>query len=336
MNLVWSTTDLVIGGHAYPEFPILLWDSMESCRPANLFLRYYLLRGAVGSQKSWDPVGRALYDYFSFLQAHELEWDKCDRGEAKSLVAAYRDYSLYTVKLQRSTVRNRLTYVTLFYEYAQRQRWITTLPFGYEDRIVKRKHRLLSHTESSGGRASMRDVMPRAHYNLPKFLSTSEITLLLEAATNVHHNMIVRLALGTGLRKQELATFPLRYIFDPELRGDQSRNVRVTLDPEDGSGMKTKGSKPRVIYISRNLMGNLNFYAKHRRGERASLSRRQHAPLFLNQTGEPYSLDGKGLDRIVRLIGRRAGLEVWGSVPSSGVTAGEATAAFADCYAASS
>jgi len=121
----------------------------------------------------------------------------------------------------------------------------------------------------------------------------------------------VRLALGTGLRKQELATFPLRYIFDPELRGDQSRNVRVTLDPEDGSGMKTKGSKPRVIYISRNLMGNLNFYAKHRRGERASLSRRQHAPLFLNQTGEPYSLDGKGLDRIVRLIGRRAGLEVW-------------------------
>ena len=104
MELVWSTSDLVIGGHSYPLFPILLWDSMESCRPANLFLRYYLRRGAIGSRKSWDPVGRAMYDYFSFLQVHGLEWDDCDRGEEKTLVAAYRDYSLETAKQKRSTL----------------------------------------------------------------------------------------------------------------------------------------------------------------------------------------------------------------------------------------
>ncbi len=311
MHLVWSTADLVIGRHAYPGFPILQWDSMESCRPANVFLRQYLLRGAIGSKKSWDPAGRALYDYFSFLQAHELEWDDCDRCEAKSLVAAYRDYSLDTVKLQRSTVRNRLIYVTRFYEYAQRQRWITTLPFGYEERTVRRGERFLSHVDASGGRTSVRDVMPRAHRDLPQFLSTAEVKLLLAAATNDHHLMIVRLALGTGLRKAELATFPLRYVFDPDRQGDQSRNVKVTLDPDDGSGMKTKGGKPRVIYMSRQIMRDLHHYARHNRGERASLSNRQHSPLFLNQAGAPYGSDGKGLDRIVRLLGRYAGLEVW-------------------------
>lgn len=311
MELVWSTADLVIGGHAYRRFPVLLWDSMESCRPANLFLRHYLLRGAIGSKKSWDPAGRALYDYFSFLQAHELEWDDCSRGEEKSLVAAYRDYSLDTVKLRRSTVRNRLTYVTKFYEHAQRKGWIAALPFGYEDRQVRRGQSFLAHTDAGGRQAVVRDVMPRAHRDLPKFLSTAEVRLLLAAATNEHHLMMLRLGLGTGLRKEELASFPLSYVFDPDRRAGQSRNVKVLLDPEDGTGMKTKGGKSRDIYMSRTLMKDLYHYAKQRRGERASVSGKDHAPLFLNQGGEPYSADGKGLDRIVRLIGRKAGLKVW-------------------------
>jgi integrase/recombinase XerD len=70
MHLISSTPDLVMGGRPYPGFPILLWDSMDSCIPVNRFLRHYLLRGAIGSRKSWANTGRALYDYFGFLQAH--------------------------------------------------------------------------------------------------------------------------------------------------------------------------------------------------------------------------------------------------------------------------
>lgn len=90
MELVWATRDLLIAGRPYPTFPILLWDTMESCLEANVFLRYYLLRGAIGSHKSWPSTGRALYDFFSFLQAHGLDWRDVERGEAKSVVAAYR------------------------------------------------------------------------------------------------------------------------------------------------------------------------------------------------------------------------------------------------------
>lgn len=311
MRLISSTDDLVISGHPYPGFPILLWDSMESCVPANQFLRQYLLRGAIGSRKSWANTGRALYDYFSFLQAHDLQWDDVDRGEQKTLVAAYRDYCFEVATLARTTVRNRLLYVCQFYAFAQRQSWIDTLPFGYETRRVLKGPGFLAHADANGGRTTARDVMPRVNTTLPEYLTGEQIRTVMAAATNPHHHMIIRLALGTGLRKEELATFPRAYVFDPDLAARPERNIRIRLDPRDGHAMKTKGDKPRDIFVSRRLMKDLNHYAVHHRGLRASLGHGPHSPLFLNQCGDPFSADGKSLDRIVRLIGQKAGVPTW-------------------------
>lgn len=311
MRLITSTSDLVMGGHPYPGFPIVLWDSMDSCIPVNRFLRHYLLRGAIGSHKSWANTGRALYDYFSFLQAHDLRWDDVDRGEQKTLVAAYRDYCFEIAGLARSTVRNRLLYVCEFYAFAHRHGWIDHLPFGYETRRVLKGRGLLAHADASGGMTAVRDVMPRVHQSLPQYLSSDQIRAVLFAATNRHHHMIIRLALGSGLRKEELATFPRAYVFDPDLAGRPGRNIRVRLDPRDGHGIKTKGDRPRDIYIGRALMKDLNHYAVHQRGLRASLGRNPQPALFLNQVGAPFSADGKSLDRIIRLIGERAGVRTW-------------------------
>lgn len=309
MQLVSATEDLVIGGLPYPGFPILLWDSMESCAPANQFFHHYLLRGSIGSAKSWALTGRALYDYFSFLQAHELSWEDVDRGEAKTLLAGYRDYCFRIAKLARSTVRQRLLYICEFYKFAMRQRWIARLPYSYKARRWRQSHGLLGHLHR-GDAMTARDVMPRAQQNLPKFLSAEQIKTLLAAATNPHHRIVIQFALGSGLRKEELATFPFAYVCSPSRFGE-SRNVRIDLDPFDGSGIKTKGSRARVILVSRGLMRELHHYATHYRGERSSLSSAEQRPLFLNQDGQPYSADGKSLDRIVRLIGQKAGLKVW-------------------------
>ena len=307
MRLVSATEDLVIGGLPYPGFPILLWDSMDSCVPANRFFRHYLLRGSIGSSKSWAPTGRALYDYFSFLQAHELSWNDVDRGEKKTLLAAYRDYCFRIAKLARSTVRQRLLYVCKFYEFALQEKWIARLPFAYEDRSGGRARGLLSHVH--GGRhVSARDVMPRAHQSVPRFLSVEQVKRFLSVVVNPHHRMILRLALGSGLRKEELATFPLAYIFNPDR--SKACNVRIHLDPRDGHGIKTKGGRERVIFITRSLMRDLHQYATHYRGERAVLSKEPQSTLFLNQDGKPFSADGKSLDRIVRLISQKAGLRV--------------------------
>lgn len=309
MELVWATPDFTILGQADPGFPILLWPSMESCVPANRFLRAYLQRGAIGSKRSWPSIGRAMYDFFSFLEAHELHWDHVRGSEESSLVAAYRDYCLDQIGLDRNTVRQRLIYVCKFYEYALSQQWIDRLPFGSEDRTARRKDAFLAHVDASGGKASARDVMPKKRRDWPKYLSKNEIKALLSAAAdNPHHQMMLRFGLQTGLRREEIATFPAAYIMDPDRAGHPQRNIQIPLDPRDGHGIRTKGSAPRAIYISRRFMRDLHDYVVHTRGLRASLGATEHPNLFLNQFGTPYADHGKGIERIVREMGRRVGI----------------------------
>lgn len=307
MELVWGTKEFVISGQPYQGFPILLWDSMESCTQANQFFRYYLLRGDIGSKQSWPSTGRALYDFFSFLQAHDLDWRDVDRGEAKSLVAAYRDYSSVTCELAENTVGQRLTYICKFYEFALEKGWVKRLPFGQEERIVNRGTNFLQHVDSSGGKALVNDVMPRRHKLLPKYLSMSQTKSLLAVADNPHHRIMIQLALRLGLRRNELATFPAAYVFDPDKTGQTDRNLKIRLDPFDGSGMETKGSKVRDVWISRKLMAELYRYVTKLRGERASMSGDQKA-LLLNHIGQPYGSNGKSLNRIIVETGKRAGI----------------------------
>lgn len=224
MELVWGSKDFVIAGQPYQGFPILLWDSMESCTQANLFFRRCLLRGEIGSKQSWPNTGRALYDFFSFLQAHDLDWRDVDRGEAKSLVAAYRDYCLVTCGLARNTTRQRLTYICKFYEFALEKGWVRRLPFGHEERIVPRETGFLEHVDASGGKALVNNVMPRSDKPLPKYLNMSQTKSLLSMAGNPHHRIMIQLALRTGLRRNELATFPMAYVVDPDKTGGTERN----------------------------------------------------------------------------------------------------------------
>ncbi|MGV8921590.1 MAG: tyrosine-type recombinase/integrase [Pseudomonas sp.] len=311
MELIWATKDLMIAGRPHLGFPILLWDTMESCVPANQFIRHYLLRGKIGSRKSWPSIGRALYDFFSFLQAHELEWRDVDRGEAKTLLAGYRGYCMEECKLARSTTRQRLSYICSFYEYAFKQGWVSKLPFEYEERSAKRNSGFLAHVDASGGKVVTKDVMPRLGRVLPKFLCMDEIRALVSAAKNPHHRMMIRFGLQTGLRREEIATFPLAYVSDPDKVVGHTRNVRICLDPEDGHGMQTKGSKPRDIYISRRFLAELYRYVVQVRGERASLCHPQHTQLFLNLWGEPFADDGKRIHRIVQKIGKQVGIKAY-------------------------
>lgn len=310
MELVWATKELVIAGRSYPGFPILLSDSMESCIPANDFFRHYLLRGSIGSKKSWPSVGRALYDFFSFLYVHELDWRDVDRGESKNLIAAYRGYSEHECSLATSTIRQRLHYICSFYEYALTKDWVKRLPFDYEERKVKRATGLLAHADASGGRAMANNAMPRKNKKLPKFLSMREVKSLLMAAENPHHRMMIRLGLQTGLRREEIATFPAAYVFDPDKAGRRERNILIHLDPDDGHGMLTKGSKARDIYITRSFLSDINRYLIQTRGERRDLNSIEQRPLFLNQLGKPFADDGKGIGRIISNIGKVAGIKV--------------------------
>lgn len=310
MHLIWATEDFTIGGRPYPGFPIVLHESMESAVEANQFLRHYLTRGVIGSERSWPNTGRALYDFFGFLEVHGLHWSDVDRGEEKSLVAAYRDYCLKDVKLARNTVRQRIHYVCAFYDYALRQGWVDRVLYSLEDRAVHRGDKgFLAHVDNKGNRQAVRDVMPRHHKSLPKFLSKDQVKALLSVTTNPHHLMITRFALQTGLRREEIATFPLTYIYNPDARHGTGRTVKVTLDPHDGTGMKTKGMKEREICISRRFMAELYRYNVLQRGELAAKSGMPQKTLFLTQDGLPYANSGKSIEVMVRDNAAKVGIK---------------------------
>lgn len=311
MYLARGTADFKLANRPKPGFPILLWDDMSSCQEANRFLRYYLGRGAIGSKKTWDTAGQAIYDFFGFLQSHDLDWNDVDRGEDKDLVGAYRDYCLETMKHRRSTVRNRLVFVIAFYRFALRERWIEKLPFEYEQRTAARPEALLAHAEATGGAYEVASPMPRAKPRDIEYLTRDQAAQLLAAATNPHHQIIIRLALRSGLRREELATFPASYIVDPSTLASTASNVRIHLDPADGTGMKTKGDKPRSIYVTRRLIADLYHYLVHWRGERSSLTDDKHKPLFLTQAGLPWAADGKGIEVMVRKLGAKVGIRTY-------------------------
>lgn len=73
--------------------------------------------------------------------------------------------------------------------------------------------------------------------------------------------------------------------------------------------MCTKGSKSRDIYVSRRFLKDLHHYVIHTRGERACLSEETCHQLFVNHRGEPFAANGKAIEKIVRLIGKRVGIK---------------------------
>lgn len=308
MLLEKATPDFLIAGRPYPGFPILLWADMTSCTPVNLFFRHYLLRGSIGSELSWDSTARALYDYFLFLKEHGLEWNSTSVAGKKELVAAYRD-GLRGAGRSEATVFQRLSYIIAFYEFCLRRGWIQNLPFEYEEGRRRLKGaQYLAHVGAKHT-AQRPDVLPRPVTKLPRFLTRDEVRRLLDAAAvNPHHRMLIYFALQSGLRRAELATFPLSAVRDPG--SGKSRNVQIELDPRSGSGQKTKRSKPRTIWIPREVMADLHRYAKHYRGQRADLADTEHQPLFLNANGQPFAADGRGISEVVKAIGSRARLKV--------------------------
>ena len=311
MELIWSTKELILKARNVPDFPILLDDHMVSVWPANAFLRYHLLqRGRVESPKSWPAYGQTLYDYFGFLQANDLAWDSPGGPQEYNAVGAYRDYSLQ-LGLARNTVRQRLYIVGAFYEYALEQKWIVELPFSRENVSISKGPGLLAHTASSGEQASSRTVLPKKRKDLPKFLSAEQARSLLAVASNPHHRMLVSLALRTGLRRAELATFPCSYVLGPAQLPTGQKHFRICLDPYDGSGMQTKGGKKRTIRVSRVLMQDLWHYLISVRGLRIAGDAPPCGPLLLNQNGEPFAKDGRGISKIVAQLGKRAGFRAW-------------------------
>lgn len=311
MQLVRAAETFEVHGITYPGFPILLDSGMQSVTAANQFLRYHLIhRGRVASRKSWATLSQHLLDYFRFLEDKNWHWRTPMRGGVGPL-SSYRESCIAERKLHPRTVNQRLTTITRFYRYALTVGLIDELPFRDEKVFVTVAGNELVHLTGRRRQVTTPDVMMRLAREAPKYLPSDQVRALLKAATNPTHRLMIRMALQTGLRREELATFPAGYVFDPAPAASSRRSVSVYLDPMDGHGIKTKGGRPREIRMSKDLMADLWSYRIHRRQQQISKASTNPRALFVTARGVSWSEDGKGFLRVLARLGKSIGIAVW-------------------------
>ena len=289
MRLFTTDDSFQIAGLFYPDIPFLLDDEMRLADPVNAFLIHQAVhRGATESKKTWLTYGWHLYDYFSFLEANHFQWNQRIEQGTPTIVALYRNWS--AKRNNARTVNQRLGTIVRFYRYAHGLGWINVLPWDMEDRVVHGRSGYMGHTSSSNVKQTP-DVKQKEKPEVIEVLNRKQISQLLRfLSKNKTHYLMVKLALSTGLRKEELMTFPNKYIFNPDSRSGAELSIKVKLFPSD---MILKGNKSRAIFMPKILMRELWDYSVMIRAKYANhndlIENKNTESLFLTIHGKQYS-----------------------------------------------
>ncbi|KAF7961411.1 hypothetical protein AWV80_00190 [Cupriavidus sp. UYMU48A] len=275
MRLLFTDEHFAVAGSPAIGIPFLLDRDMELVEEANTYLLYVALdRGMTRSPQTWRNHGEALYDYFSWLEAHGLDWRQgCSPSHGarvESAIAAYRNWSINLVdqesgrrRLKRTTINQRLTCLIGFYRWAVSRDLIKHHPWLVEMRSApERPADFMRHAHAGQVSMTSDDLKLRTFVEPPKLLSLTQCRKLIEARMSLTHRLMVALMLQTGIRNEECRTFPRSYIFDPK-GGDPRKRIRIDLRPED---MQIKFDKPRSVYVTPHLMMELHQYTRF--GER--------------------------------------------------------------------
>lgn len=302
MQLIKSSTDFIFKGIPYPNMPILIDNDCEILKPVFQFIVYLTIQDArIQSQRTIDNYASALYDYFSFIEANQLTWDEPYLNDAEnftvSVLALYRNWT-QTLKdksgkrsVSDSTINLRLSVLKRFYEYCYAAGIINFEP--WETLFKVQPETMPGFLRHTRGQKIVKgnDLTLKTFKKPPKLLSLEQCRELMSSIDSATFKLATKLILSTGIRKDELVSFVVSNISEPDLR-NLNKRIPVDLEPVEG-GQRTKGSKPRRIYVSVPLMKELWDYLHF--GERVIRGRKhteKHGSesqfVFLNRFGSPF------------------------------------------------
>lgn len=308
MDLFFSTDKFKLGGQSYTGFPILISQKGAIVEEALSFCISHLIqRGRVESKKSWETYGKALYQFFGWCEVNAIDWRDVGNDCEATILAEFRDWNLSPEggSLAASTVNQRLRLLCAFYQYAAKKGWVASVPYDMETITVRQPKGFLAHVDASGGKRASADVMLKTPRTVIRVLTKQQSVDLLEATNNPTHRLMMRLGLTTGMRREELATFPRKYVINPATYTKHRSFIRVDLNPRD---MMIKGNQPRGIDVPRTVMENLHQYVIHERHRLEVISGQSQPTLFLTANGTPFANDGAAFLGIVKKSGSVAGI----------------------------
>lgn len=303
MKLINTDHHFVISEQAYPDVPILINDKSEIVKSVFKFIIYLVIQdGRVQSMRTVKNYADALYDYFSFLDANNIEWDEPYLNDTEhfslSALALYRNWSRTLTKKNNvravadSTINLRLSVLKRFYEYCYNAGLIQFEPWETLFKVQpETMPGFLRHTRGEKIVKS-NDLVLKTFKKPPKLLSLEQCKHLIAAIDNQTFKLMTKLMLSAGLRKDEIISLEKRYIYEPSVNQFNKR-IPIDLEPSN-NGQRTKGSKPRRVYISALLMRDLwdyiNFGERVLRGKLYTATHDDESPfVFLNRFGNAYS-----------------------------------------------
>jgi len=303
MKLINTNHHFVISEQAYPDVPILINSKSEIVEPVFKFIIYLVIQdGRVQSMRTVKNYADALYDYFSFLDANNIEWDEPYLNDTEhfslSALALYRNWSRTLTKtdgaraVADSTINLRLSVLKRFYEYCYNAGLIQFAPWETLFKVQPESMPgFLRHTRGQKIIKS-NDLVLKTFKKPPKLLSLEQCKNLIAAIDNQTFKLMTKLMLSAGLRKDEIISLEKRYIYEPS-KNQFNKRIPIDLEPAN-NGQRTKGSKPRRVYISaplmRDLWDHINFGERVVRGKLYTAKHEHESPfVFLNRFGNTYS-----------------------------------------------
>lgn len=309
MRLYLSDSSFAVGGQHYEGFPILV-DARGVVVEVVLLFFVDALLGRSGAQdaKTWAAYGQHMYDYFGYLE-DRFAWDHipAEGSGDVSPLAHYVRWCATTVGNQAGYINDKRATVERFYEWAKRVGRVSELPFTREEVTSTGADGRLAHASASQGRRSSSSLYMREFDKPEKVLSRGQIDVALESARNPTHRAMTYLGLTAGLRAEELATFPTKYVVDCSTLPAKVKTVPVTLDPAD---MCTKNNKKRTVRVSVACMNLLWQYREVVRPRlcACAMEGQDSTRLFLTRYGIPFTDDG--LVAPLSRLGQRVGFHI--------------------------
>lgn len=284
MRYLTSTDEFAYGGTSRPGFPLLVGNDMAPLQPAQDFLIWKLLgRGRRLSPLTWESYGRRLWDYFSFLAANGMRWNDVGQSPGESPVAAYRDWSLGELALDRATVNARVRLVTEFYRWAASNGPVALSEAQWLVHQPRHVDGVLAHLKSSVPGATSA-LAVKEWTKQPEFLTVEQIRRCFEALESDSERILFMLMCRVGLRACEARSFPARYV--PLAGGAAGTMVAIRLQAKH---MQLKFDKERVVDVPSDLMADMASYAAYRRRELEGRGGDKQQALVLNRDGVPYT-----------------------------------------------
>jgi len=255
-----------------------------------------------------NSMSNSMCLFLKWIEENNIDWQDVnavnDTDKAKYWLPVYR-YRKHLIDktiaglVNRDTANLYMTHVRQLYEWIFKQRRIDKLPFQYYSKVIK-KTRNDSNFDLLFTNYAFKEkgvVVTTTDLNIPKkhtqkkinnseLSPYSEIQLQHLYATSVlikdGAKLKVDLALYSGLRQMEVASFSESYVEDPGLSDKKVFFIEIT----------GKYGKRRTIMVAPHLMQSLWRYSNSTEHQN-HLSKWQmkygncaNAPLFLNSSGE--------------------------------------------------